>query len=186
MEFSVTLARLVDFPTPLTPQNVITKGRFFCLASIASLKISILRFGTKSWTQASSRVFFTVLDIAATSNHVILKYNIKILFMTFQIKLFSSQCKKGFQNFNCQTRTSVVTTSLQYLSFSFQKKSVQGTRIMLFNVRFYHIARLTAKSSKNFPLQFGTNRITQFHSYVASNILSCNTSFIHLFTDIFW
>lgn len=156
MECSVTLARFVDFPTPLTPQNVMTNGLLFCLASIASLKISILRFGTKSWTQASSRVFFTVLDIAATSNHVILKYNIKILFMTFQIKLFSSQCKKGFQNFNCQTRTSVVTTSLQYLSFSFQKKSVQGTRIMLFNVRFYHlghsIRRLTAKSSKNFPL----------------------------------
>lgn len=106
MECSVTLARFVDFPTPLTPQNVMTNGLLFCLASIASLKISILRFGTKSWTQASSRVFFTVLDIAATSNHVILKYNIKILFMTFQIKLFSSQCKKGFQNFNCQTRTS--------------------------------------------------------------------------------
>lgn len=128
MEFSVTLARLVDFPTPLTPQKVITKGRFFCLASIASLKISILRFGTKSWTQASSRVFFTVLDIAATSNHVI---QYKDTFYDFANKI---NVKKGFQNFNCQTRTTLVTTLIQYLSFSFQKKSVQGTRIMLFNI----------------------------------------------------
>lgn len=55
-----TLAKLVDLPTPFTPQNAMVYGLLDFLASMASLRISMRRLGDRSWTRASTRVCFTV------------------------------------------------------------------------------------------------------------------------------
>ena len=52
--FPITLARLVDFPTPLTPQNVSTNGRFSSLALSASCNTSICLLGDNICTNDSS------------------------------------------------------------------------------------------------------------------------------------
>ena len=49
----LTLAKLVDFPTPFTPQKVMTYGRFCARASTTSRKISMRRFGVKIETKVS-------------------------------------------------------------------------------------------------------------------------------------
>ena len=67
-----TLARLVDFPTPLTPQKVTQYGLFCCLHSIASRKISTRLFGERIWTQDSFNVCFTV-EAIPTKQHDSLK-----------------------------------------------------------------------------------------------------------------
>ncbi len=54
------LARLVDLPTPLTPQNVMTYGLLLFLASRTSLMMSILRFGVSSLSKDSTKVSLTV------------------------------------------------------------------------------------------------------------------------------
>lgn len=55
-----TLARLVDFPTPFTPQNTMVYGRWDFWASITSRRISIRLLGDSNCTRASTRVLFTV------------------------------------------------------------------------------------------------------------------------------
>ena len=64
----LTLARLVDFPTPLTPQNVMTKGLRWPCASMTSLRISTLRLGCRICTSESCRACFTV-EATATNTH---------------------------------------------------------------------------------------------------------------------
>lgn len=59
----LTLARLVDLPTPLTPQNVIEYGRPRRLAANASLRMSTRRRGDNICTSDSSSPDFTVDDI---------------------------------------------------------------------------------------------------------------------------
>ena len=59
-----TLARLVVFPTPLTPQNVTTYGFFLLRASNASRNMSIRLLGSSSCTQASFKACFTVDEMA--------------------------------------------------------------------------------------------------------------------------
>ena len=57
-----TLARLVDLPTPLTPQNVITYGFFFCcFDNITSRNTSTRRRGDNICTNDSSKHAFTVV-----------------------------------------------------------------------------------------------------------------------------
>lgn len=56
----LTLARLVDFPTPLTPQKVMTKGLRWLRASRTSLRMSTRRLGCRIWTRESCRAPFTV------------------------------------------------------------------------------------------------------------------------------
>lgn len=64
----LTLARLVDFPTPLTPQKVTTKGRRWFCASMTSLRMSTLRLGCRICTNESCRASFTV-EATATHTH---------------------------------------------------------------------------------------------------------------------
>lgn len=64
----LTLARLVDLPTPFTPQKVMTKGRRWLWASITSLRISTLRFGCRICTSESCRACFTVEATAANTH----------------------------------------------------------------------------------------------------------------------
>ncbi len=47
------MAKLVDLPTPLTPQKTIEYGRFWCFASCASRRMFRRRCGESSWTSAS-------------------------------------------------------------------------------------------------------------------------------------
>uniref|UniRef100_T1JHN1 Uncharacterized protein n=1 Tax=Strigamia maritima TaxID=126957 RepID=T1JHN1_STRMM len=56
----ITLAKFVDFPTPFTPQNVMTYGRCKRWVSMTSRKMLILLLGDKIWTSALSRVDRTV------------------------------------------------------------------------------------------------------------------------------
>lgn len=66
----VTLARLVDFPTPFTPQKVMTKGLRWLWASITSRRMSTLLFGCRICTSESCRACFTVEATAAnTQSH---------------------------------------------------------------------------------------------------------------------
>lgn len=62
----LALARLVDFPTPFTPQKVMTKGLRWLCASITSLRMSTLRFGCRICTSESCRACFTVEATATT------------------------------------------------------------------------------------------------------------------------
>lgn len=62
----LTLARLVDFPTPLTPQKVMTKGLRWLRASRTSLRMSTRRLGCRIWTRESCRAPFTVEATAIT------------------------------------------------------------------------------------------------------------------------
>lgn len=66
----ITLARLVDFPTPFTPQKVMTKGLRWLWASITSRRMSTLLFGCRICTSESCRACFTVEATAAnTQSH---------------------------------------------------------------------------------------------------------------------
>lgn len=56
----VTLARLVDLPTPFTPQKVMMKGLRWERASSTSLKMSTRRLGCRICTRESCRACFTV------------------------------------------------------------------------------------------------------------------------------
>ena len=56
----LTLARLVDLPTPLTPQKVMTKGRRWLRASRTSRRMSTRRLGCRMWTRESCKACFTV------------------------------------------------------------------------------------------------------------------------------
>ena len=51
----LTLAKLVDLPTPLTPQKVMVKGRPWERASMASRRMSSRRLGDRTFMQASCR-----------------------------------------------------------------------------------------------------------------------------------
>ena len=65
---SLTLAKLVDLPTPLTPQKVITYGLLSSLAFITSLKMSTRRFGVSIFIRASSILAFTC-EVTPTGWH---------------------------------------------------------------------------------------------------------------------
>ena len=49
-----TLAKLVDLPTPLTPQNTIVNGLPLLFALCMSRRISIFFLGERIWTKDSS------------------------------------------------------------------------------------------------------------------------------------
>jgi len=79
-----TLARLVDFPTPLTPTNTTTYGFLCSLAACTSLSISIERLGVKIRIRASS--------IAAYINI----FNYTISMNMLGTKNWNEKEKKGF------------------------------------------------------------------------------------------
>ena len=62
------MARLVDLPTPLTPQKVMTKGLRWERASITSRRMSTRRLGCRICTRESCRACFTVEATAAQTH----------------------------------------------------------------------------------------------------------------------